>query len=400
MKLDSITQIERYMTNALLSSTLVPLGVNVVRLADVSDEEGILQMVNSMVVRYTGSSVQTIRQSPLMMERTMTFEVNIASQSYLSQSGHDFAVQLLAAAHETLVNQVPCNTGVEIVEPFHLVTESFTGLTDSSHYTYTQVWQIVVQDYYRGISIDPCVARGDCSKLFPQNVVVTVQPGQAVRDGIIIDPVLPPPNDTIPYDPAYAGVLFNDAGDLVYKWDPSQVFMTKAEIDAGYCKVPTGKLDTSGRFEIINIKTSCDNGDFVRSYFGVDTGNRLLRLNNSLIRILGKDYVPETAGNSETIVATDLPVNGYGQVITQQALLYSDPTDANAATARIFYGAIFPTELGVTLEVGSDTYLRVGNTPLGRAWIKSVEFQLFRPDQYLPGITREDTLEEYGSGEG
>jgi hypothetical protein len=176
--------------------------------------------------------------------------------------------------------------------------------------------------------------------------------------------------------------------------------MTKAEIEAGYCKVPTGKLDTSGRFEIINIKTSCDNGDFVRSYMGVDTGNRLLQLNNKLIRILGKSYVPETAGNTEILRATDLPVNGYGQVITQQALLYADPTDANAATARIFYGAIFPTEIGVSLEVGSDTYLRVGNTPLGRAWIKSVEFQLFRPDQYLPGITREDTLEEYGSGEG
>ena len=398
MQLDSIAKIERYMTNALLSSTLVPLGVNVVRLADVSDEEGILQMVNSMVVRYTGSSVQTVRQSPLMMERTMTFEVNIASQSYLSQSGHDFATQLLAAAHETLVNQVPCNTGVEIIEPFHLVNESFTGLTDSSHYTYTQVWQIVVQDYHRGISIDPCVARGDCSKLFPQNVVVSVQPGQAVCDGRIIDPVLPPPNDTIPYDPSYSGVLFNDGGDLVYKWDPSQVFMTRAEIDAGYSKVCTNTLDTSGRFEIMNIKDS--DGNFVRSYFGVDTGNRLLRLNNSMIRVLGHDYVPETAGNSETIISSDLPVNGYGQVITQQGLLYTDPTDPNGATARIFYGAIFPTELGLELTVGSDTYLRVGNTPLGRAWIKSNEFQLFRPDQYLPGITPEDVLEEYGVGEG
>lgn len=398
MRLDSITKIERFMTNALLSSTLVPLGVNVVRLADMSDEEGILQMVNSMVVRYTGSSVQTVRQSPLMMERTMTFEVNIASQSYLSQSGHDFAVQLLAAAHETLVNQVPCNTGVEIVEPFHLVNESFTGLTDSSHYTYTQVWQIVVQDYYRAVSIDPCVARGDCSKLFPQNVVVTVQPGQAVRDGIIIDPVLPPPNDTIDYDPSYTGVLFNESGDLVYKWDPSQVFMTKTEIDAKYVKVPTGTLDTSGRFEVVNIKDQ--DGTFVRSYLGVDTGNRLLRLENKLIRILGEDYVPESPGNTEIIRASDLPVNGYGQVITQQALLYADPTNQDGATARIFYGAIFPTELGLELKVGSDTFLRVGSTPLGRAWIKSDEFQLLRPDQYLPGITPEDVLDDYGTGEG
>lgn len=398
MRLDSITKIERYMSNALLSSTLVPLGVNVVRLADVSDEEGILQMVNSMVVRYTGSSVQTIRQSPLMMERTMTFEVNIASQSYLSQSGHDFAVQLLAAAHETLVNTVPCNTGVEIVEPFHLVSESFTGLTDSSHYTYTQVWQIVVQDYYRGISIDPCVARGDCSKLFPQNVITVLQPGQAVRNAIIIDPVLPPPNDTIDYDPSYAGVLTNDNGDLVYKWDPSQVFMTKAEIDAKYLKVPTGTLDTSGRFEIVNIKDA--DGNFIRSYFGVDTGNRLLQLTNGLVRILGESYVPETPGNTEEFKASDLPVTSYGQVIPQQALLYADPTDTTAATVRIKSGAIFPSAEGTQLVFGGETYLRVGNTPLGRAWIKSDDFQLYRPDQYLPGISPEEILDEYGTGEG
>jgi len=398
MRLDSITKIERYMSNALLSSTLVPLGVNVVRLADVSDEEGILQMVNSMVVRYTGSSVQTIRQAPLTMERTMTFEVNIASQSYLSQSGHDFAVQLLAASHETLVNTVPCNTGVEIVEPFHLVRESFTGLTDSSHYTYTQVWQIVVQDYYRGIAIDPCVARGDCSKLFPQNVLATLQPGQAVRDSIILDPVLPPPNDTIDYDPSYSGVLFNDDGDLVYKWDPSQVFMTKAEIDAKYVKVPTGTLDTSGRFEVISIKDS--DGNSIRSYFGVDTGNRLLQLTNGLIRILGESYVPETPGNTEEFSASSLPVTAYGQVITQQALLYTDPSDPDTATARVKYGAIFPASAGVKLTIEGETYIRVGNTPLGRAWIKASEFQFFRPDQYLPGISEEETLEEYGTGEG
>jgi hypothetical protein len=196
MNLDSITKIERYLSDALLASPLVPLGVNVVRLADVTDEEGILQMVNSMVVRYTGSSASVVQRAPLTLEYTMTFEVNVASQSYLSQSGHDFAVQLCTAARLTLLNTVPPNSGVEVVQPFVLTNEQFSGLTDSSHYTYTQQWQIVVQDLHRAIALDPCVQRGDCSRLFTRNVKTTVKPGQTVCGNAIYDPILPPPTSS------------------------------------------------------------------------------------------------------------------------------------------------------------------------------------------------------------
>lgn len=393
MNLDSITKIERYMSDALLASPLVPLGVNVVRLADVTDEEGILQMVNSMVVRYTGSNASVIQRAPLTLEYTMTFEVNIASQSYLSQSGHDFAVQLCTASRLTLLNTVPPNSGLEVVQPFVLTNEQFAGLTDSSHYTYTQQWQIVVQDLHRAIALDPCVARGDCSRLFPRNVKITLRPGQTVCGNAIYDPILPPPTPSIAYQGEYAGVELNSDGDLVYKWDPSQIFMTAAELTAGYTRVCTGTQDESGQFEIINIHKP--DGSFDRSFLALDTGDRLLTLTEGLIRIGAEFYTPEEDGNTENFLASDLPVTGYGQVITQQALVLLDPTNPDATAVKVTFGTVFPTADGTTLTHDGVTYIRVGSTPLGRGWIRQEEFKLLSPDEYLPRLDCDiDELEE------
>jgi hypothetical protein len=393
MRLDSITKIERFMADSLLSSPLVALGVNVVRLADVTDEEGILQMVNSMVVRYTGSSGNVVQRSPLTLEYTMSFEVNIASQSYLSQSGHDFAVQLCTASRLTLLNTVPPNSGVEVVQPFVLVNEQFSGLTDSSHYTYTQQWQIVVQDLHRAISVDPCVQRGDCSRLFPRNVKVTVKPGQTVCGNAIYDPILPPPTSSVAYQAEYSGVEFDTDGNLVYKWDPTQIFMTSAELQSGFTRVCTGTQDQTGQFEIINIHQP--DGTYDRSFFAIDTGDRLLALTDSMVTLNSETYTPETADNTESALASDLPITGYGVVSSQQALIYSDPTNPDAASVKILSGAVFPTADGTTLIHEGVTYIRIGSTPLGRAWIREEDFRLLTPDQYLPRLDCDvDELEE------
>lgn len=395
MKLDSITRIERFMANALLSSPLVPLGVNVLRLADVSDEEGILQMANSMVVRYVSSSEEIERQAPLTILRTMAFEVNIASQSYLSQSGHDFAVQLCCASHETLTNTVPPNTGLEVFAPFRMVSEQFTGLTDSTHYTYTQRWEIIIQDMHRAIAIDPCVQRGDCTRLFPQNVKARLMPGETVCGTMIYAPVLPPPNNTIPYDPQYAGVELNTDGDLVYTFSPKQVFMTSEEIEAGYYRVCTGTKDQSNTFEIINIHKP--DGTYDRFFFGADTGNRLMMIEGGLVRV--NDSTPGVGPNQDNVegfTAADMPRNGYGFVSAlRSAYLYKDPTEPAAERFSVPYGSVFPTADGVTLTFQNTLYLLVGSTPIGRAWIRSEDFTLFRPDEYLPRLDcEEDILEE------
>ncbi len=395
MRLDSITKIERFMANALLSSPLIPLGVNVLRLADVSDEEGILQMANSMVVRYVSSSEEVERQAPLTILRTMSFEVNIASQSYLTQSGHDFAVQLCCASHETLTNTVPANTGLEVFAPFRMVSEQFTGLTNSTHYTYTQRWEIIIQDMHRGIAIDPCVQRGDCSRLFPANLVQRVRPGEYVCGAVVYTPVLPPPNDSIPYDCEYKGVELNADGDLVYVWEPKRVFMSAEEILAGYYTVCTGTKDESGQFAVINIHKP--NGDFDRFFFACDTGNRLMKIDGDLVRV-GEDYpgIAPNEANAELWFGSDLVRNGFGQVSTYTpTYIYADPTSPNSAKALVTPGFLFPTAEGVTLTFNDTLYLRIGNTPLGRAWIKASDFTLLSPDDYLPRIDcEEDTLEE------
>ena len=384
------------MANALLSSPLVPLGVNVLRLADVTDQEGILQMANSIVVRYVSSTEDVERQAPLTILRTMAFEVNIASQSYLTQSGHDFAVQLCCASHETLTNTVPPNTGLEVFAPFRMVSEQFSGLTDSTHYTYTQRWELIIQDMHRAIAIDPCVQRGDCTRLFPQNVKSRLLPGETVCGTVVYAPILPPPNNTISYDATYAGVELNESGDLVYLFDPSQVFMTAEEIDAGYYRVCTGTKDESNQFEIINIHKP--DGTFSRFYFGADTGNRYMLMTEGLIRI--NDSIPGAAQNGQNVegsTISDFPRTGYGYVSTiKVAYIYIDPTNSDAERLAVPYGSVFPTADGVTLTYDNTTYLRVGSTPIGRAWIKSEDFTLFRPDEYLPRLECDDEELEEG----
>ena len=70
MRLDTISRIEQFMTDALLSSPLIPLGVNVIRLAATEDEEGIAVMARTIVVRYTGSTVNVTNIALLKQDTT------------------------------------------------------------------------------------------------------------------------------------------------------------------------------------------------------------------------------------------------------------------------------------------------------------------------------------------
>lgn len=380
MKLDTITKIERFIVNALLSSPSIPLGVNILRLADVTDEEGIVQMVNSIVVRYTDSSIDIVRQAPLDMIRTMTFEISVASQSYLTQSGHDAAIQLCAGIHETLVNQVPPNTGVEVIEPFHLSSESFSGLTDSSHYTYTQRWVMKIQDYFRPISIDPCVQRGDCSRLFPSKFLSALKPGDVLQNGKIYVPVLPPPSQEYTYNAEYLGVELNNLGDLVYTANPSEIFLSSEEIESGYRLVSTGVFDESGMFLICNVKDSENN--HIRQFLAADSQRGMLSLNLDI-------------NNSSINSFTNLSRNSFGYVGQIKATIYLDPTNPSATTFPTAFGTLYPVELGTKLTVDDIVYVRIGNTPSGKSWIRETDLQLLEEGDYIPSLQcEEDELVE------
>lgn len=391
MRLDSITKIERFIANALLSSPLVPLGVNVVRLADVSDQEGILQMVNSIVVRYVSSSEEVERQAPLTILRTMRFEVNIASQSYLTQSGHDFAVQLCCASHETLTNTVPPNAGVEVFSPFRMVSEQFSGLTDSTHYTYTQTWELIIQDMHRGIAIDPCVQRGDCTRLFPTYSKEPVKPGDVLYLNKAYIPVLPPPPG-VNYSAEYAGVEESSDGSLVYTWDPTQVFLSAAEITAGYSLVSTNTFDESGTFLISNIKDG--DGNFVRSYFAKDSGRVIINITVAD----GPSFI-DSAGNViissvEDQFKSQQFRNAYGYATFPKVFIYVDPTDPDGARGQIAYGVVYPVRAETTLVHDGEIYVRIGNTQFGKAWVRQDEFTVMSEDEYLPRLDCEEGLDE------
>ena len=107
MQLNTITRIEQYMVDALVASPVIPINVNVLRLADAVDKEGIVQQTNNIVVRYTGAANTVVNKIPMVFTRRMTFECNFSCQNYLSSSGHDFATQLLTGAFITLNGGVP-----------------------------------------------------------------------------------------------------------------------------------------------------------------------------------------------------------------------------------------------------------------------------------------------------
>tara|TARA_R110002012_G_scaffold278548_1_gene466223 strand:+ start:1002 stop:1223 length:222 start_codon:yes stop_codon:yes gene_type:complete len=73
MRLDTITKIETFMTDALLSSPQIPLGVNIVRVAATEDEEGITALARSIMVRYTGSNLAMQQTQPMSIYRRMQF---------------------------------------------------------------------------------------------------------------------------------------------------------------------------------------------------------------------------------------------------------------------------------------------------------------------------------------
>ena len=401
MRLDTISKMEEFITNALLSSELIPLGVNVIRLAATHDEEGIARMARSIVVRYTGSTANVQQKVPLVITRTLTFELSLASQSYLTESGHDYAVQMCAAAHMLLTNQVPTNTGSQIVTPFHLTSESFEGLTDSSHYVYSQTWQVEVQELNGLIALDPCVARGNCSFLFPDNILGDEKPGDIIVGNEIWEPVLPPPPG-LDYEEEYCGVEVSGQ-DLVYTHDRTQVFL---EQYWKYSLVPTGTFDKSKTFLIVNIYD--EDGKLVGTFFAGRCNGRLLIQfggnssgGGSGGGNIGRNWVEGlwisergSAGNMdysngpEPFRAIVQARNRLVYVDAIRATVFADPSNPNAAKGQVKYGKVLQSVPSTTLTVSDVEYIQVGNTPLGKAWIRMGdirfvdESQSLRPDVY------------------
>ena len=408
MRLDTITKIETFMKDALLSSPQIPLGVNILRVAATEDQEGVTALARSIMVRYTGSSVDMQQTQPMSLYRRMRFEVTLAAQSYLNNTGHDYVVQMCAGSYNTLTNQVVPNTGSQIIEPFHMLSEEFQGITDSTHYVYVQIWEMTVQEILALIALDPCVAKGNCSYLFPDDTIQEILPGDVIYKNFLFSAVLPPaPGED--FDSDFCGVIADpdNAANLVYKYDPTRTFLANWE---SYKLVSTDTFDATGEMLVVRIYDS--NGDLYDTTYFSNCDNR------KMVQVAGAN--PYTSanqlgglvrsaigniGNPQESDADMLPPtmqvrNGYGYINVLRATIYLDPTDSTAEVATAKYGALYATQAGVTLTNDGTIYQYIGGTSLGKAWVRADDFTIL-PDSYVqPSLDCADPTIEPGEAQG
>ena len=92
------------------------------------------------------------------------------------------------------------------------------------------------------------------------------------------------------------------------------------------------------------------------------------------------------------------PLNGFGYTNNIRNTVFVDPRDPNAATATVKYGALYSYQVGVTLEHASTTYVLVGGTPVGKAWIREQDLTVIPPADINPHIDCAGPEVEPGDG--
>ena len=353
------------MVDSLLSSPQIPLGVNVIRLAATTDEEGIAALARSIVVRYTGSSMSIKQRQPLTIERTLRFELIHSSQSYLSESGHDAALQMCAGAYLSLNDTIPMRAGVKVVVPFAMSSESFDGLTDSSHYVYIQQWECTVIEINPSISQNPCVLYGNCSELFPYEYMGGVLPGDVIYGNKLYSPLIPPP-EGVDYDEEYCGVVERD-GNLYYKYNSDVSFLLSWQ---DYELVSTDTFVKGTNILICNIKDS--DGNQIDTYYAANCDNRGLM--NLTVDTRGDDINKRLVGYNGMVFMSQFP----------KGPVYLDPTDPDASVVHVKYGFVMRVALDSYLYVDGVKYVHVAAYQFGSAWAKEDDLTIITPNRFEP----------------
>jgi hypothetical protein len=359
--LSAITAIEEFCINVLLSSPDIPLDVNILRLADASETEGTVMFPRSITVRFTGSSTNATNKQPLIVRRTLNFELEISCQSHQNRSGHDYAIYLMGACAKALFNKVPINTGLAIVSPFTLESESFGGLTESSHFIYKQTWSLEVEETFPSQSTDPCVARGLCAEYSWDEGAgdSTVGEGEVIGTPNKIYHLKPPePLDCV----QFGGTVLNSNGDLVTVWDNDLVYLTKEQRDAGFTFIIKELEDTTD----ILVTVRGTDGIIIRSDIFCFTGRTILGL-----------YLFQTnRGKSpEKIVSIFLPYAQAAVIFRNDGLLFKDPTDPNELPLTMKYGNLIYVDPNITLSVGDAEYVRSYEPRGGLSWVTQGSFR-------------------------
>ena len=381
MELSTLSRIEQFLVDALIASPLIPLGVNVIRLADVIGKEGVVQQTNNIVVRYTGASNTVKNRIPLVFERTLRFELNFSCQDYLTSSGHDFATQLITAAFITINGSVPGGAYVQAIEPFVCVSEDFTGLTDQSQYTYTQVWQLIIEEALEFIALDPCVQRGNCRQIFPALGVETKLPLGGILDEASGDIYVPaydcdgqPPED---YDACYGIRWSNEltqSGNWVFICDPDCVFMEDPLGQPIYL-LSNQNYTEDGRLVVTVFDAETD--EPLREVFYCNTGKKLARYAIEL----WTDTVAKTGSISAKAVkdASWYQSMNYGEfaVVTGgYQFLYVDPLNSDSQKLYLDGGILIGVQTQTFIQTPKGRFYYVGQSPQGKGWLQEGAFEL------------------------
>jgi hypothetical protein len=396
MELSTIQRIEQYMVDALIASPLIPLNVNVLRLADAIENEGVVSQTNNIVVRYTGSTDNVKNRIPMVFERRMSFELNFSCQNYLSSSGHDFATQLLTGAFITLNGGVPSGAFVQVIEPFTCSSEQYTGLTDNSQYTYTQTYVVTIEEALPYVALDPCVQRGDCRQIFPGYGVETRLPLGGIVDDVsgsiyvpsyTCTPQFTPDECCNPLDPQnppledYDGCLgirwsneLTASGDWVFICDPTCVFLPDP-LNQPIYMLSNNSYTEDGRLVVTIF--DAETKEPIREVFFCDTGKKLARYALELwtnISQPGGGISPLASKDASWFQGTN--TGDFAVVKGAYAFLHTDPLDANGKQLYLDGGGLIGVFRETFITTPKGRFYFVQRSPQGKGWIAEDDFEL------------------------
>lgn len=383
MEISSINRIEQFLCDSLIASPLIPLSVNVLRLADAAQNEGIVTQTNNIVVRYTGANATVKNRVPLIYEETMNFELNFSCQNYLSSSGHDFATQLIMGAKITLSGAAPSGAFVQVLEPFHCTSTQFTGLTPQSQYTYTQTYTVIIEEVLPFIALDPCVQRGDCRQLFPGQGVTTSLPLAGVVDeasGNIYIPWYPGTNEIEAAFTEALGVQWSNVitqtGDWVYVCAPDEVFIEDPLSQPIYL-LSNNNYTEDGKL-VVTIWDATTKTP-IREVLYVDSGKKLARYALELWRntVQGADsgsVAPDSV--LDTTFISGFTTGEFAVVTGAMRNLYSDPMNPTASVQTLMGGTLIGVKNDTFIQTSSGRFYFVVRSPQGKGWLIEDSFEL------------------------
>lgn len=377
MQLDTISRIEQFLCDSLIASPLIPLGVNVLRLADAIENEGVVNQTNNIVVRFTGSNSNIKNLVPVIYEKILQFELNFSCQNYLSSSGHDFATQLLTGAEITLSGASPSGAMVQVIEPFLCSSSNFTGLNNESQYTYTQTYSVKIEEALPYIALDPCVQRGDCSRVFPSHNVATSLPLAGVLDEASGSIYVPWNSNEELIDNIPSGVRWSNeatqSGDWVFVCDPNTVFIEDPLGQPIYL-LSNNNYTEDGRL-VVTI-WDAETNQPIEEVFYVDSGKKLARYAVELWRntVSGSGISPDAV--KEATFFQGMVFGDFAVVKGASQALFSDPLSSDPKKQSIMGGTLIGVQKDVFIQTPKGRFYYVAKSPVGKGWLLEDSFEL------------------------